>query len=460
MDLFPAQAEDSKRLAGSVAKVLGNGIGSGKTRVVLSGFQQLSGPRYSSLYRQISGIADVLILVGPASVAYHTWPKEIDKVWPGVKHFSMNASKDKRMLYYDQTTKTKGPFILLMSYEIMTRDVDVLRLLQRVVGNVIVADEAHAFKHHNSQRSKAWRKLVAGAACSWLVTGTLGEKPAHYFGVDQALGQSTFGTWPNFLNKYCITNTVEIKTASRSFNLKVPVGFKPSAFKTIEEWTKKFVIRRPPDESKLPILLPPLERIVELSQSKRTEYNALKKNPEGESRMKNFFKLRGLAAEAKLDDLIENLLPQLLEDRVTLIFTPFLTQASRIKARIEKELGIECAEFSGDVSQKQRAHYLEELGKRYKVLVMTEAGKEGVDGFQVASALVFYDYPWSESDRRQIIGRIRRTGQEREDVLIITQHVTKSADDKMKQLLEDKNFSLDFLINLAEAQWEELYKSI
>lgn len=468
MELFPAQVEDSARLTNSKVKILGNGIGSGKTRVALAGFENLAKERFIRGYDEdgysvpdrIPAIADVLLVVGPAAPIYSSWIKEVKETMPKAFLYPLNVGREKRMELYDKSTKLKGPHIFLMSYEIMTRDVEILRLLQRAVSTVIVADEAHALKNYKSQRSKAWRKLVQSAIAAWLITGTLGEKPEHYFGIDQAMGQATFGTRTEFLNKYCICNTVEIKTSTKQFDLKVPVGFKASAFPKIEEWTKKYVIRRPPDKSRLPILLPQQERLIDFSQSKRTEYNKLKKNPDGESRMSNFFKLRALAAEAKLDDLVENLLPQLLEDRVTLIFTPFKSQAKKIKERIEKELEINCAEFTGDTSHAQRNYYLENLGTKYKVLVMTEAGKEGVDGFQKASALIFYDYPWSASDMKQIIGRVRRLGQEREDVLIIVLHVLKSIDDKMKKLLENKNFSLEFLMNLAEKQWRELMKDV
>lgn len=464
MDLFLAQVEDSQRLKSSKVKILGNGIGSGKTRVALAAFENLSKERFSnpllSPSESLGTIADVLLVVGPAAPIYSSWVEEVRKTGINAFLYPLNVGREKRVAAYDKATRLKGRHIFLMSYEIMTRDVEVLRLFQRAVATVIVADEAHALKNYKSQRSKAWRKLVQGAVASWLITGTLGERPEHYFGVDQAMGQNTFGTRNEFLNKYCICNTIEIKTPTKQFDLKVPVGFKASAFPKIEEWTKKYVIRRPPDESKLPILLPQQERIIDFTQSKRAQYNKLKQNPEGDSRISNFFKLRALAAEAKLDDLVENLLPQLLEDRVTIIFTPFKTQARKIKERIEKELGIECAEFTGDTSHAKRNSYLKDLGEKYKVLVMTEAGKEGVDGFQKASALIFYDYPWSASDMRQIIGRVRRLGQEREDVLIIILHVIKSIDDKMKKLLEDKNFSLDFLLNLAEKHWKEIYAEL
>jgi len=448
MELYPAQKEGAEILSKQRTHILGDGIASGKTRTVLAA------------WRYLLEVSDLLLIVGPASVVYLSWPNEIKRVMPNTDVTLFRMTRAGRMAAYDEISRSSKPQILLMSYEIMVKDIEILRVLLRVKRGVIAADEAHAFKNYRSKRSKAWRSLIPVSVAAWTITGTLGEQPEHIYGADQALGLNSFGSRKDFLNRYCVCNRIDVVTPTKKFTLQVPIGFKATAADIIKKWMGKNVLRRPPDRTKLPILLPPQKRIIELSEAKRKEYKKLKENPDGDSFIQNFFNLRKLIAESKLDDLVENLLPQLLEDRTTLIFTPFLTQAELIRNRIVRELGIECATFTGNTSHADRKSFLEGLGSRYKVMVMTEAGKEGVDGFQRASALVFYDYPWSASDKEQIIGRIHRIGQDDENVLVIFLHAEKSVDDKLEKLLEDKAFNLDLLRGMAEEQWRKLYREI
>jgi superfamily II DNA or RNA helicase len=123
-------------------------------------------------------------------------------------------------------------------------------------------------------------------------------------------------------------------------------------------------------------------------------------------------KLRGLAA------LIEQLKRQNPERWRLIVFTTLRETQTTIQDFLEKQ-GLTVGIINGDSGQRNQETIarFKQSPPRYRVIVSTEAGSEGVN-LQVANMLVNYDLPWNPMIVEQRIGRVQRLASEYKHVSI------------------------------------------
>ncbi len=96
-----------------------------------------------------------------------------------------------------------------------------------------------------------------------------------------------------------------------------------------------------------------------------------------------------------------------------LVFTEFADTARWLAERFV-EAGFSTKTLEGSVPGRERDKLQEEfLGRKFQVLVSTDAGGEGID-LQSANVMVDWDLPWSMVRLEQRMGRLHRVGQTRE----------------------------------------------
>ncbi len=94
--------------------------------------------------------------------------------------------------------------------------------------------------------------------------------------------------------------------------------------------------------------------------------------------------------------------------------------------------------LSGDVAGPERRQALvEEFRDRSQVLLMTEAGAEGLN-LQFCNLVVNYDLPWNPQRIEQRIGRCHRYGQERDVLVVNFLNRSNAADARLYELLGQK----------------------
>ena len=123
-------------------------------------------------------------------------------------------------------------------------------------------------------------------------------------------------------------------------------------------------------------------------------------------------KLRGLAA------LIEQLKKQNPERWRLIVFTTSRETQTTIQNFLEQQ-AIKVGIINGDSglrNQETIAHFRANP-PRYRVIVSTEAGSEGVN-LQIANVLVNYDLPWNPMIVEQRIGRVQRLASEFKHVTV------------------------------------------
>lgn len=119
-----------------------------------------------------------------------------------------------------------------------------------------------------------------------------------------------------------------------------------------------------------------------------------------------------------LDALIREMSKQNPDDWRLVVFTGRLETQTTIQSFLEKQnltVGI-INGSSGQRNQETLAGF-RETPPRYRVIVSTEAGSEGVN-LQVANVLVNYDLPWNPMIVEQRIGRVQRLASKHANVAI------------------------------------------
>ncbi|HET7824013.1 MAG TPA: SNF2-related protein, partial [Anaeromyxobacter sp.] len=119
------------------------------------------------------------------------------------------------------------------------------------------------------------------------------------------------------------------------------------------------------------------------------------------------------------------------------VFTEFRrTQDHLAKLLASKGYSVTC--LSGDVSGTDRRQALvDEFRDRTQILLMTEAGAEGLN-LQFCNLVVNYDLPWNPQRVEQRIGRCHRYGQQRDVLVLNFLNRSNAADARLYELLSQK----------------------
>jgi hypothetical protein len=119
------------------------------------------------------------------------------------------------------------------------------------------------------------------------------------------------------------------------------------------------------------------------------------------------------------------------------VFTEFRrTQDHLAKLLESKGYSVTC--LSGDVSgTDKRQGLVEDFRSRTQILLMTEAGAEGLN-LQFCNLVVNYDLPWNPQRVEQRIGRCHRYGQQRDVLVLNFLNRANAADARLYDLLAQK----------------------
>jgi hypothetical protein len=119
------------------------------------------------------------------------------------------------------------------------------------------------------------------------------------------------------------------------------------------------------------------------------------------------------------------------------VFTEFRrTQDHLARLLASKGYAVTC--LSGDVSGADRRQALVETFRdRSQILLMTEAGAEGLN-LQFCNLVVNYDLPWNPQRVEQRIGRCHRYGQQRDVLVLNFLNRANAADARLYELLAQK----------------------
>jgi SNF2 family DNA or RNA helicase len=138
-----------------------------------------------------------------------------------------------------------------------------------------------------------------------------------------------------------------------------------------------------------------------------------------------------------------------LDGEKTIIYTRFASLVPRLQA-ILKAQGIKSVAITGQVkdteknpARRKAQEAFQDMNSDVKVIFITDAGSEAIN-LQAASAMVFFDAPWSWGNYVQLLGRPIRIGSPHQHV-VVYHLVAERPRDKAKDRKTIDHYTLDML---------------
>jgi len=481
--------------------VLGDGTGLGKTVQALGALCYVwdRDPEYK------------VMVVCPKS-AIGQWASEIDKFTLGVKWFIASGTVQQRIAAYQAWEKHVGPAVLIVNYHGLVRDWDhgikkeapppgskpgtqptlgrglLDAMTFRFPKLTVIFDEATAFKNPSTKTHQTCKFLSQRAKKVWGLTATLLKNNLmEGFGIYKVIRPETFSTKSAFLDTYCVTELQRVKGGGK---IPIVVGYR-----NLEHFRKTidpFFYGRPKHavSTELPALttreitceLSPVEDkkyaealagILEMGDGELRDYTDTKqltsliyaqevcdslgllKFEDGDEVGDHAFEGRSSKESALVDLITEE-----FDGEKVIIYTRFEKLVGRLQKILAKE-GIRSVAITGKVNKaadrKKAQDQFQDLNSKVSVIFITDAGSEAIN-LQAASAMVFFDTPWSWGNYVQLLGRMIRIGSPHQNVLAI--HLiarrpgqkgkkSETIDHKVVQKLRRKKGLIDQIIGEA-----------
>jgi superfamily II DNA/RNA helicase len=137
--------------------------------------------------------------------------------------------------------------------------------------------------------------------------------------------------------------------------------------------------------------------------------------------------------EAALVDLLS----EEFDGEKVIVYTRFEKLVVRLQ-KIMAQVGIKSVSITGKVSDRDRKKAQDKFqdpNSPVKVIFITNAGSEAIN-LQAASAMVFFDSPWSWGDYVQLLGRMVRIGSPHPRVLAV--HLVAERPGKKRETIDHK----------------------
>jgi SNF2 family DNA or RNA helicase len=336
-------------------------------------------------------------------------------------------------------------------------------LLSGILGKIpnltITFDEATAFKN---TRTKTWQVCSDLSAmanrCYGLTATLLKNNLIEGFAIYKVIYPQVFTTVTAFLRDYCVT---KMQPVGGGRKIPIVVGYKNlDGFRARID---PFFLGRPKHviSDELPKLIT-REVTVELSPAEDTKYNealtgilalgngdvreyeenkrlvaliycqqtvdslALLKYAEGDLIDTDMFHevSAEVGATGSKEQALLDLLTEEFDDEKVIVYTRFSSHVPRLQ-ELCKKAGIESVAVTGDVVDKpgnparQRAQEaFQDLNSKVRVIFISDAGSEAIN-LQAASAMIFYNAPWSWGNYIQLLGRPIRIGSPHQHVVAV-----------------------------------------
>lgn len=398
------------------------------------------------------------LIVCPASLKWQ-WQSEIYKWIPNAKVYVVDGIKKKRDEIYKKALKEENTFYLVINYELLIPDLDVLK---NFIFCTIFADEATRINNQKAKQSKNIKEL--SAKYKFALTGTpLNNKIEDLWSVLDFCQPNVLGNYWQFINKYCVKQKINLKEKigkngdvikARSVNLIT--GYKNLG--ELKSFMYEYMVRYEKQEV-LDQLPPKLyeDVIITLTDKEKEIYKNVQENILSELkeltidtkyindalvklvRLKQVCDSLELVSDLKISSKLEalkELLKDILQDNSkVIVFTQFAKMAEILNKELKEYSPLLITGETSLEDRKKRIDIFME-DSEHKIIVSSDALSFGVN-LHRANYVVHYDMPWSLSKKIQREDRAHRHGQTK-NVTIYQMIVKDSVDEYVVKVLQKK----------------------
>jgi len=424
-----------------------NEAGTGKTSAAI----------WAADYLMKQGMIKKVLVICPLSIMYSAWQADIFRTaihrTCGVAHGS--ASKRKKVLSenYDFT---------IINYD---GTGVVLPELQQAKFDLIIVDEANAYKTVNTKRWKNLAKMIEPTTWLWMMTGTpASQSPLDAFGLAKLVS-------PQRVPKFTTAWRDKVMYQISRFKWLPKYSYKEDVFYALQpavRYTKKDCLDLPE--------LTYQTRVVPLTPQVAKYYNELKKQllieaagaqisaVNAAASLQKLLQISGGAVYTDKQQVVEfdikprlNALQEVLDETTNkvVVFVPYLHTIDVITKFLDKE-GVTNAVIQGSVGAKERSTIIDQFQKLPDPRVLVIQPQSAAHGITLTAAdtIVFWSPVMSVETYLQCIGRIERVGQK--NAMTVVHLQGSEVERKMYTMLQGKVDSHQKIVDLYKQELDEV----
>ncbi|MFN5117807.1 MAG: DEAD/DEAH box helicase [Cyanobacteriota bacterium] len=421
-----------------------NEAGTGKTSAAI----------WSADYLMRLGLIKRVLVICPLSIMFSAWQADI---------FKTTMHRTAAVAHGDKHKRAK---IINSAYDFVIINFDGVGVVREEIAaakfDLIIVDEANAYKTVSTVRWKTLAKLITPQTWLWMMTGTpASQSPVDAYGLAKMIS-------PERVPKFVTAWRDKVMIQASRFKWMPKSTAKDEVFSALQP-----AIRFSKAEC---LDLPDVTyqtRDIPLSGQVQKYYKELKNQllieAAGEqvsavnaaAAMSKLLQISGGAVYTDKKDIVEfdisprlNALKEVLDETLhkVIVFVPFLHTIEVVTKFLDKE-GVTNEVISGSVTAKNRADVISrfQLDENPRVLVIQpQSASHGVT-LTAADTIVFWSPVLSVETYMQCIGRIDRVGQQNKMTVVHLQG--SEAERKVYQMLQGK---IDSHLKLVDLYKQEL----
>lgn len=390
------------------------------------------------------------LVVAPTSLTYN-WLSELERFAPDMSVMVLSGSGTQRAAQIEHVKNAKDVDVLITSYPLIRRDVD---LLKEIEFRFVILDEAQHIKNAGSVGAVAVKQLQAQTR--FALTGTPMENGAgELWSIFDFILPGYLFSYTAFLRRYQDGQDADdLRRRIRPFLLRR---------------LKKDVLSDLPDKIETTMtaqLTPEQGRVYQAAMVRLRERVDHVMNEKGLGRGRTevlaaITELRQICCHpslvlddytgesGKLDLLLEILPGAIQAGRRVLLFSQFTSMLKILRRQLESE-GYECMYLDGETPPAKRLEMTEQFngGNGQIFLISLKAGGTGLN-LTGADMVIHYDPWWNPAAEDQATDRAHRIGQKRKvEVVRLVTHGT--IEEQVVALGQRKKALFDQLITPGE----------
>ena len=420
-----------------------NEAGTGKTSAAI----------WAADYLMNKGIIKKVLVICPLSIMYSAWQADIFRTAMhrtcGVAYGS--ASKRKKIL-------DEGYDFTIINYDGTSV---ILPELQQAKFDLIIVDEANAYKTVSTKRWKNLAKLIEPTTWLWMMTGTpASQSPIDAFGLAKLVS-------PYRVPKFTTAWRDKVMYQISRFKWLPKYDYKEQVFYALQpavRYTKKDCLDLPE--------LTYQTRSVPLTPQVSKYYNELKKQllieaagaqisaVNAAASLQKLLQISGGAVYTDKQQIVEfdikprlNALQEVLDETTNkvVVFVPYLHTIDVITKFLTKE-GVTNAVIQGSVGAKERSIIIDQFQKLDDPRVLVIQPQSASHGITLTAAdtIVFWSPVMSVETYLQCVGRIERVGQK--NTMTVVHLQGSEVERKMYSMLQGKVDSHQKIVDLYKQE--------
>ena len=423
-----------------------NEAGTGKTSAAI----------WAADYLMKLGLIKRVLVICPLSIMYSAWQADVFKT---AMHRSCGVAHG---------TSNKRHKVVEQLYDFVIINYDGVNVIKDAIAaakfDLIIIDEANAYKSTSTKRWKTIAKLVTPNTWLWMMTGTpASQSPEDAFGLAKLVSPLRVPRFATAWRDHVMHQVTRFKWNPRS-DAKTKVF---NALQPAIRFTKKECLDLPELTYQLrevPLSLQALKYYRELKRELMIEAGGTQISAiNAAANLNKLLQISGGAVYTNDKGVFEfdvsprlNALKEVLDETSNklIVFVPYRHTIVVVKRFLDAE-GYVSEVINGDVSAKERAHIItrfQTLSDPQVLVIQPQSASHGVT-LTAADTIVFWSPVMSVETYLQCIGRIDRVGQKNKTTVVHLQG--SGAESRVYDMLYGKVDSHSKIVDLYKQELED-----